>query len=70
MRKDGQSNGWKKSGPEALVLFLKKSSAGFRCFQGPLNRESDNCSFYSTKYGSSDHTRRHDLSVTGSWCGS
>jgi hypothetical protein len=41
----------------------EKRNAGFRCFQGPLNRESENCGFVSTKYGSSDRTRRHGLSV-------
>jgi hypothetical protein len=41
----------------------EKRNAGFRCFQGPLNRESENCGFISTNYGSSDCTRRHGLSV-------
>jgi hypothetical protein len=59
--------GWHRR-PSALPT--KKRNAGFRSFQGPLNRGSQNCSIKSTKHGSSDHTRKYGLSVIGSSCGS
>jgi hypothetical protein len=46
----------------------EKRNAGFRCFEEPLNRESDNSNLYS-KDRFSVHTWMHCFSMTGSQCG-
>jgi hypothetical protein len=48
----------------------EERNAGFRGFQESLNGENKNCNSNLNTDVVTDHTRRHDLLVTVSRCGS